>query len=203
MFDHRNRVPPESGHAAVSQPEPWISPEEYLEAERLAETKSEYLDGRVYPMPGASFAHNVIVANLVATLHRQLKGGPCRVLPSDLRLRVPLTGLYTYPDASVVCGEPDLEDGHRDILLNPTVLIEVLSDSTERHDRGRKAEHYRRIESLQEYLLVAQAEPRIERYRRQGEREWVLTEAIGLEESIGVDSIGCVLVLRDVYDGAA
>lgn len=201
MFDDRNRDPPESGHTTVSKPDPWISPEEYLEAERRAETKSEYLDGRIYAMAGASFAHNAIVGNLVVDLGRQLKGGPCRVLPSDLRLRVPETGLYTYPDVSVVCGEPELADEHRDILLNPTVLIEVLSDSTERYDRGRKAEHYRRIASLQEYVLVAQAEPRVERYRRQSERDWAFSEASALDDGVDLASIGCVLTVRDVYDG--
>jgi Uma2 family endonuclease len=183
-----------------SSPAPWISPEEYLEAERRAETKSEYLAGQIFALAGASREHNLIVANLVVEIGRQLKGRPCEVYPSDMRLRVPATGLYTYPDVTVVCGAPQLEDQHRDILLNPTVLIEVLSDSTERYDRGRKAEHYRRIDSLQEYLLVDQKEPRIERYRRQAEREWMLTEVIGLEDDVELASIGCVLLLRDMYD---
>ncbi|HSL72022.1 MAG TPA: Uma2 family endonuclease [Longimicrobiales bacterium] len=178
---------------------PLITPAEYLEAERRAETKSEYFAGQVFALAGASKAHNLIVVNLVAILHGQLKGQPCEVYPSDMRIHV-RTGLYTYPDVSVVCGTPQLEDEHFDTLLNPTVLIEVVSDSTERYDRGRKAEHYRQIESLQEYLLAAQDKARIERYRRQGEREWVLTEAIGLEESVPLDSVGCVLPLRDVYD---
>ena len=117
-------------------------------------------------MTGASRKHNLIVANLVLEIGRQLKGRPCEVYPSDMRLRVPATGLYKYPDVTVVCGAPELADEHMDILLNPTVLIEVLSDSTERYDRGRKAENYRRIDSLQEYLLVDQTQPRIERYRR-------------------------------------
>lgn len=203
MFDDDgNHHPHDDGRTTVSQPDPWISPEEYLEMERRAETKSEYLDGRVYPMTGASWPHNVIVRNLIVTIHPQLKGGPCQVLPSDMRVRVSETGMYAYPDVSVVCGEPELEDEHHDTLLNPAVLIEVLSESTERYDRGRKAEHYRRIDALQEYLLVAQSEPRVERYRRQGEREWVLTEAIGLEESMELASVGCVLALGDVYDGA-
>lgn len=197
--DH-DRRPPGTGGPVVPVPEPWISPEAYLEAERRAESRSEYLDGRVFSMAGASWEHNVIVANLIATLHAQLEGSPCQVCPSDLRIKVHETGLYTYADVSVVCGEPDLEDEHFDTLLNPTVLIEVLSDSTERYDRGRKAEHYRRIESLREYLLVGREQPRIERYRRQGEREWVLTEAGGLDEGVELTSIPCVLVLGDVYD---
>lgn len=182
-----------------SRPTPWISPEQYLVAERRSETKNEYYAGQVFPMPGASLEHNLIVANLVIEIGRQLKGGPCRVLPSDMRLRAP-TGLYTYPDVTVMRGRPKLEDEHVDTLLNPTVVIEVLSRSTERYDRGRKAEHYRQIDSLEEYLLVGQNEPRIELYRRQGPRDWVLTEAIGLEESIELASVACVLALRDVYN---
>jgi Uma2 family endonuclease len=178
---------------------PLITPAEYLEAERRAETKSEYFDGQVFAMSGASLRHNLIVGNLVIEIGRQLKGRPCTVLPSDMRLHIP-TGLYTYPDVTVTCGPPQLEDEHFDTLLNPTLLIEVLSDSTERYDRGRKTEHYRQIESLREYLLVSQEEAHIERYLRQSEREWLLTEAVGFEESINLPSIDCVLALRDVYD---
>lgn len=184
----------------ASRAETFISPEQYLEAERRAETKSEYLAGQVFAMGGASERHNLIVANLVAAIHAQLKGRPCRVYPSDMRLRVSETGLYTYPDVTVVCVSPQLEDANMDTLLNPTMLIEVLSDSTERYDRSRKAEHYRRIPSLEEYLLIAQDRPRIERYRRQGEREWLLSEAIGLDESIELASIEGVLALREVYE---
>lgn len=202
MFDDDgNHHPPDDGRTTVAQPDPWISPEEYLEMERRAETKSEYLDGRVYPMSGASWPHNRIVANLVIAIGWQLKGDPCHVLPSDMRVRVSETGLYTYPDVSIVCGEPELEDEHLDTLLNPTVLVEVLSESTERYDRGRKAEHYRRMPSLQEYLFVAQDEPRVERYRRRTEEEWVLTEARGVEESMELDAVPGVLELRDIYDG--
>jgi Uma2 family endonuclease len=116
-----------------------------------------------------------------------------------MRLGAP-TGLYTYPDVTVVCGEPRLEDEHLDTLLNPSALFEILSPSTERYDRGRKAEHYRRIESLREYLLVSQSEPRIEHYVRQAEREWLLTEAIGLDEVVRLRSADASLPLRDVYD---
>jgi Uma2 family endonuclease len=191
---------PGTGAHMASRAETFISPEQYLEAERRAETKSEYLAGQVFALAGASERHNLIVANLIMEIGRQLKGRPCRVYPSDMRLRVSETGFYTYPDVTVVCGSPQLEDAHMDTLLNPTMLIEVLSDSTERYDRSRKAEHYRRIPSLEEYLLIAQDTPRIERYRRQGEREWLLSEAIGLEESIEVASIEGMLGLREVYE---
>ena len=189
-----------NGAPTVSYPERLITPQEYLEAERRADIKSEYFAGRVYAMSGASRKHNLIVINIGAELRNQLRGRPCEVYPSDMRLQVTETGLYTYPDVTVVCGEPVLEDEHLDTLLNPTVLVEVLSDSTERYDRSRKVEHYRRIASLQEYLLVGHIQPRIERYRRQGEREWLLTEAVGLDEKIELTSIDCTLALRDVYD---
>jgi Uma2 family endonuclease len=200
MLPHGSDEPVNGASTVSSRPEPWVSPEQYLEAERRAGTKSEYFAGQVFAMTGASRTHNLIVANLLMEIGRQLKGRDCEVYPSDMRLRIGATGLYTYPDVSVVCGPAQLEDEHRDTLLNPTALIEVLSTTTERDDRGRKAEHYRRIESLQEYLLVAQASPRIERYRRHGEREWILSESVSLEDSVELISIGCVLALRDVYD---
>jgi Uma2 family endonuclease len=178
----------------------WISPEQYLEAERRAETKSEYFARQVFPMPGSSLRHNRIVRNLVVALHAQLRRSRCEVLPSDMRVKVLATGLYAYPDVTVVCGEPQLEDAHLDTLLNPILLVDVLSESTERYDRGRKAEHYRSVPSLEEYLFVSQQEPRIERYRRHGEREWVLNEAIGLHDAVELPSIGTVLRLHDVYD---
>jgi Uma2 family endonuclease len=183
-----------------SLPDRWISPEEYLEFERASETKHEYLDGRVFAMTGAGLEHNRIVVNLLTDLSIQLKGRGCEALPSDMRLRGPASRYYTYPDVTVVCGKPELEDEHFDTLLNPIVLIEVLSASTERYDRNRKTANYRRIASLQEYLLVAQHEPLIELYRRQGEREWLVVDAFGLEETVELESIGCTLVLRDVYD---
>jgi Uma2 family endonuclease len=185
-----------------SHPErqPWISPEEYLALERKAERKSQYLNGEILAMAGASREHNLVVGNLVGELGNQLRRGPCEVYPSDMRVRVSATGLYTYPDLSVVCGAPEMEDEHLDTLLNPTLLIEVLSRSTENDDRGWRSEHYRRIPSLQEYLLVAQGEARAERYRRQGDREWLLTEVVGLDESVELTSVGCRLALVDVYE---
>jgi Uma2 family endonuclease len=200
MFSN-DRDPPDGGAPAVSsRPDRWISPELYLEAERRAEHKSEYLDGRVSALSGASRRHNLIVVNLVRELSQQLRGRPCEVYGSDMRLKVSETGLYTYPDVTVVCGDPRLEDRHADVLLNPTLLVEVLSRTTEREDRGRKAEHYRRIPSLEEYLLVSQTAPHMERYRRHGEREWLLSEVDRLEATVELDSIGCRLVLAEVYE---
>ena len=182
------------------QPRPYLTPEEYLEGERAAEEKHEYFRGEVFAMVGASFAHVTIASNVNASLHSQLKGKPCRPFASDLRVNVSRTGLYTYPDVGVVCGDPEFGDEHHDTLLNPRVLIEVLSPSTEAYDRGKKFGHYRTIESLAEYLLVAQDQPRIEQFTRQASGDWLLHEATGLEASIRLPSIECELKLADVYD---
>jgi Uma2 family endonuclease len=174
--------------------------EDYLAAERQAETKSEYLDGEVFAMAGASRQHNLIVWNLAAALHAQLKGRGCEVYVGDMRLLVSATGLYTYPDLAVACGEPQFEDVGLDTLLNPTLLIEVLSPSTEGYDRGKKAAHYRTLGSLREYALVAQEEVRVEVLTRQENGHWLLSEAGRLDDSIPLGSIGCTLRLADVYE---
>ena len=183
------------------QPGPRITPAEYLEAERQVETRNEYYDGEVFAMEGASRKHGLIVTNLIVSLAVQLKGRPCEVYPGSLRVKVESSGLYTYPDVAVVCGQPALEDQHFDTLLNPTLLIEVLSRSTERYDRGAKAEHYRRLDSLQELLLIVQDKPQVERYRRHGDHDWLLTEFRGFEDNVELTGIGCTLALRDIYDG--
>ena len=177
----------------------FLTPQEYLEAERAAETKNEYFDGKICAITGASLQHNRITRNLTLSLASQLHGGRCELLSSDLRVKVEATGLYTYPDVVVACGELQLEDRHLDTLLNPTVIIEVLSNSTADYDRGEKFAHYRRIPSLREYLLVSQDRCRIERFVRRDD-EWVLTEFGDPQGSLKLDSVGCVLSLRDVYD---
>lgn len=182
------------------QPKPYVTPEEYLERERATEEKHEYFQGEVFAMVGASFAHVTIVSNVNASLHSQLKGKSCQAFATDLRVNVSRTGLYTYPDAGVVCGEPEFGDKHRDTLLNPKILIEVLSPSTEAYDRGKKSAHYRTIESLTEYLLVAQDQLRIEQYIRQPSGDWLLHEVSGLDGSIRLPSIECELKLAEVYD---
>lgn len=186
----------------ASNPKLPLSVEEYLAAERTAEHRSEYYQGDVFAMTGASMRHNVIVANLVGELRTQLKGRPCTVLPSDMRVKVSATGLYTYPDVVVVCDNPRFEDDHRDTLLNPTLLIEVLSKSTEAYDRGKKAGHYRQLESLAEYLLVEAQAPKVEHYRRQPDGQWLLSEASGVDSSLKLPSIECVLLLAEVYEKA-
>ena len=182
-----------------TQPKPSLTPAEYLAIERGAEYKSEYYAGEMFAMAGASWEHNQIVANLVRTLGNVLDGSPCQAVPSDMRVKVEETGLYTYPDVVVVCEEPQFEDKVFDTLLNPTVLVEVLSESTEKYDRGKKTGHYRRLESLREYLLVAQDEPRVEHYTRRDDGDWVLSDAIGLEAVVKLAAAGAGLTLAEIY----
>jgi Uma2 family endonuclease len=183
-----------------SQTKTQLTPEEYLAIERRAETKSEYFKGEMYAMVGASREHNLISSNIAGELRQQLKGRPCETYSNDMRVRVPSTGLYTYPDVVVVCGEPAFEDEHVDTLLNPTLVVEVLSDSTESYDRGRKFAHYRSVESVVEYLLVAQDEYRVEQFVRQADGRWLLSDVRTLEGSVELASVGCALQLREIYD---
>lgn len=187
----------------TSQPTVYLTPEEYLAAERKSEYKSEYIDGEVVAMTGASRRHNLIAFNITGEIGQQLKGRPCEGYASRMRVRVPSARVYTYPDVVVVCGEPQFEDGHVDTLLNPTLIVEVLSESTERYDRGKKFGFYRTIESLAEYLLVAQDEYRIEQYARQQDGRWLLSEYGSLDETVELTSIQCRLALREVYDKIA
>jgi Uma2 family endonuclease len=176
-----------------------LTPEEYLEIERRAERKSEYYKGEVFAMAGASRKHGLIVANLVAELRQQLKKKPCEVYPTDMRLRVAPTGLYTYPDVIVVCGEPQFADDQSDTLLNPTLIIEVLSPSTQDYALGRKFEHYRTLPSLTDYLTVAQNRPHTEHRYRQ-DSHWTLVDYDGITQTISLPSIDAVLSLAEVYD---
>ena len=160
-----------------------LSREEYLAFERSQERKHELHDGEVCVMAGASFAHNQIVANLVREVGNALRRGPCQALPSDLRVRIPGRDRYKYPDALIICGAPVFEDGARDTLLNPSVLFEVLSESSERYDRGLKFADYRTIPSLQEYVLVSQDRPVVEHYVRQEDGAWLLRE-LGLGQHL-------------------
>jgi len=172
---------------------------EYLEMERASEIKHEYHQGEIYAMAGASEAHNLIALNTSASLHGQLRQSPCRTYQSDMRVKVSAASLYTYPDVTVVCDDPQFEDDGVDTLLNPTLIVEVLSPSTERYDRGKKFQQYRMLPPLQEYVLISQDAARIERYLRVNE-QWVLTDAVGLEAEIELESINCRLKLADVYE---
>jgi Uma2 family endonuclease len=180
-------------------PKPYLTPQEYLARERRAETKSEYLRGGVFAMSGASRKHNLVATNVAAELRQQLRDRECEVYQSDMRVKISSTGLYTYPDVTVVCGEPEFEDEEVDTLLNPKVIVEVLSPSTADYDRGGKFTHYRRLPSLREYVLISQDRPLVEHYVRQGQDEWLLTENSSLEEILVLPSLQCRLPLSEVY----
>lgn len=177
-----------------------FTPQEYLMLERQADFKSEYLDGQIFAMGGATREHNLIAGNVFASLHRQLRQRPCEVYQNDLRVGVNSKRLYSYPDVIVMCGKPQFEDDQLDTLLNPTLIVEVLSKSTEEFDRGEKFRRYRTLASLQEYLLIAQQEYRLEQYSRQADGSWRLAEFEQLDDRVTLASIDCQLLLADVYE---
>jgi Uma2 family endonuclease len=177
-----------------------LTPEEYLEIERRAERKSEYFQGEMFAMSGASRPHVLIVTSLVYELMLRLDAGPCEVYSNDMRLRVTPNGLYTYPDVMVACGEPQFADDQSDTLLNPVLIVEVLSASTEAYDRGKKFDQYRALPSLREYLLVAQDAPRIEQFTPQPDGNWLRVETSGMDASVRLASIDCVLPLTKIYN---
>jgi len=183
-----------------TQTKTYLTPEQYLEIERKAEYKSEYFQGEMFAMAGAKEAHNLLVGNLIGELYVQLRSSPCRVYPSDMRVNVSATGLYTYPDVIAVCGEPQFQDDERDNLLNPTLIAEVLSRSTEAYDRGRKFEHYKSIESFQQYLLIASDRVHVDLFTRKPDGDWLLKSADRLDDSLELQSIGCRLTLADLYN---
>ena len=178
----------------------YITPEEYLAIERAAEYKNEYVNGEIFAMTGASRKHNLIAGNIFGELRQQLKGKPCEVYPGEMRVKAPAARSYVYPDVVVVCSEPQFEDGYFDTLLNPILVVEVLSKSTESYNRLAKSAYYRTIESLVEYLLVAQEEYRVEQYIKQADARWLLSDVRSLDSVIELQSIGCSLGLRDIYD---
>ncbi len=182
----------------------FVSPQEYYERERLADHKSEYYAGEVFAMAGSTARHSRIASNLLAELHARLKGGRCAPYNSDLRVKVQPTGLRAYPDVSVFCGplDFDLDDKWKETAVNPTVLCEVLSDSTEAYDRGTKSAQYRRIPSLRAYLLISQNQAHVEHYERGADGTWLLTEAAGLDSTLKLPTLGIDLPLADLYAGA-
>jgi Uma2 family endonuclease len=180
-------------------PKPKLTPAEYLALERKAAFKSEFYRGEMFAMAGASEEHCLIKDNLAGEARYQLKGGPCRVVTSDLRVKVDATGLYTYPDVVIYCDRPQFEDNVLDTLLNPRAIVEVLSDSTEKYDRGAKFAQYRQIPSLQEYVLVAQDQPLVERYVRQPGGDWLLTEFAGREREFAFASVPARVPLAEIY----
>jgi Uma2 family endonuclease len=176
-----------------------LSPEEYLAIEREAEFRSEYRGGEIYSFAGASRRHNRVVTNITITLGNQLRDRPCNAYANNMRVLVSETGLYAYPDVVVTCGEERLLDDHEDTLLNPIVVIEVHSTSTEAYDRGKRFAHYRQVESLRDYLLIAQGQKRIECFTRQEHGQWLYAEAHEPDAVVRIESIGCDLALSDVY----
>jgi len=182
-----------------AQPQTLLSEQEYLALERAAEFRSEYYDGHMYAMSGGSASHAQIAGNLTGELRAALRHRPCGVMQSDLRVRVSPDRFYTYPDVTVVCGEMRFADDQKDTLLNPTLLIEVLSHSTENRDRGFKFDRYREIDSVEEYALVSQFEPRVEVFRRQASNQWLFSAFAGLESSCTFDSVGATVSLGEIY----
>ena len=179
--------------------QPPITAAEYLQRERKASFKSQFYRGEMFAMPGANRQHCLIVINVVSELGNQLRDRECEVYPSDMRVKVSPTGLYTYPDVSVACKEPQFEDDFNDVLINPQVIVEVLSDSTEAYDRGKKFEQYRQIASLRNYLLVAQKRVFVEHYSLQPTGGWLLTESSDVDQAIFLESIQCQLRVGDLY----
>ena len=183
----------------TSVPKRYLTSEEYLAKERKADDKSEYFQGETFAISGASREHNLIAGNINREAGNQLRNRPCEVYQSDMRVKVSRTGLYTYPDVVIACGKPQFEDAEVDTLLNPTVLFEVLSETTEDYDRGKNSAHYRTLPSLQEYVLVAQDKCHVEQFTRQPDNRWLLWETDDLESVLNLPSVSCQLKLTDVY----
>lgn len=182
-------------------PKTLLTEQEYLAKERRAEFRSEFYRGEMFAMAGARYEHNRVKDNISRLLGNALGKTPCFPLTSDMRVHIPATTLYTYPDVVVVCGKPEFQDQQHDVLLNPHVVIEVLSESTEKYDRGAKFQQYQHLTSLREYILVAQDEARVERYVRQANNDWLLTNFIGLDAVLTVHSVQASIPLRQIYEG--
>ncbi len=182
------------------QAKTYVAPEEYLAFERRAENRNEYLDGEIFAMTGASRRHNLISLNIGAELRAQLRGRDCEAYVSDMRVRIPSANLYTYPDVVAVRGEPEFEDAEVDTLINPVLIVEVLSKSTAGYDPTSKFSDYRSIPSFAEYLLVAQDERHVTQYVRQAEGRWLLTDYRLPDDMLQLESVECSLSLREIYD---
>ncbi len=181
----------------------FLTAEEYLALERRAEYKSEYFKGETFAMAGASRPHNRIVTNIISTLDKRLLERGCNIYPSDMRVKVKKLDKYTYPDAVVTCGKELFEDDEVDTLLNPIVIFEILSESTEAYDRGKKFRHYQFIDSLKEYILITQDAILVEQYVRQNDRTWRYSEYQNLDDVVKLDSVECELPLKEVYTNVA
>jgi Uma2 family endonuclease len=187
---------------SLPQPTRRFTPQEYYELERKAEYKSDYYDGEIFDMSGGTAGHSDISANITGSLWVRLRGKSCRVAESNQRLKIQATGLRCYPDISVYCGPRkfDEEDRYSETAINPTVLFEVLSPGTESYDRGLKSENYRRIESLQAYVLVSQDWTHVELYERQADQTWRLSVRSDRAGSVSIECISIELPLSEIYD---
>jgi Uma2 family endonuclease len=178
-----------------------LTPAEYLAIEKQAEFRSEFFNGEMFAMAGASRPHNRINENLSGEVHAQLKGGPCQSFSRDLRVLVDRTGLYTYPDLVIVCGEVETDPNDDDTITNPRVIVEVLSPSTEGYDRGAKFRNYQQVPSLTEYVLVAQDEAVCERFVRQTDGTWEYTSFVGLDAVLALAAVPVRVTMADLYAG--
>lgn len=184
---------------ALAQTAPHLTEAEYLAIERAAVFKSEFFGGEMFAMAGGTLEHSLIATNLARAVGDALQGKKCVAFNADLRIKVEATGLFTYPDLSVICGPPQFVSDTDDNVVNPTVLFEVLSDSTEAYDRGKKFENYSCIPTLREYLLVSQREPRIEQFIRQQNGDWLLRAANGMDGKLELPSLGIQIRLDEVF----
>jgi Uma2 family endonuclease len=184
---------------SVAQSDKRLTEAEFLEFERRAEVRSEFFDGEMFAMAGGTRNHSLIATNLARELGNRLKGGPCVTYNADLRVKVEATGLLTYPDLSAVCGPHRFLDAEEDTLLNPILIAEVLSDSTEAYDRGKKFAHYRLMPSLRHLLLVSQKEARIELFSRAVGDEWRLRDAAGLDAKLDLPALEITIALSEVF----
>ena len=182
-------------------PKSKLSPSQYVAIENAAEFRSEFFDGEMFAMAGASMSHNRILRNLLAELHNRLKGGHCEPLAVDQRCKVDRTGLYTYPDILIVCGQPEISADDPMSITNPSAILEILSSATKNYDRGAKFRNYQQIPSLVEYVLVAQDEAVIERFIRQGDGSWGLVSFVGLDAELALTSVPVRIPLSEIYSG--
>jgi Uma2 family endonuclease len=183
----------------LPEPSKTITREAYLSLERKAELKSEFVDGDVFAMAGASREHNLIAANIVRVLGNQMLDRPCNFYPSDMKVRIERMDAYTYPDIAIACDPEIFEDDHRDVLMNPLAIMEILSESTEAYDRGRKFAHYQFIPSFIEYILISQLSPRVERFVRQNDGTWIYSIYGAMGEIVPVGSVNCELPVSEIY----
>ncbi|MBF0242932.1 MAG: Uma2 family endonuclease [Desulfamplus sp.] len=183
----------------IPQEKQRMTPEDYLEFEKNSELKHEYFDGEIFAMVGARKNHNRVSSNTSRILGNQLLNRPCDVFISDMRVKIPEIEKYTYPDIVVACDKVEFIEEELDSLLNPVVIIEILSDTTESYDRGLKFTHYRLIESLQEYILISQYHCQVEKFKRDKEGTWVYSSVEDMKASVKIDSINCELALSEIY----